>query len=95
MIRRNTGSAAQKLLSVVITAGEATAYVLSGTYGSVGDLGAGNAVLIILQLMFGGMFAIFLDELLQKAYGFGFGISLFTAANTCESFVTKALSRRR
>uniref|UniRef100_A0A0D9VXP2 Translocon Sec61/SecY plug domain-containing protein n=1 Tax=Leersia perrieri TaxID=77586 RepID=A0A0D9VXP2_9ORYZ len=85
-------SAAQKLLSIVITAGEATAYVLSGAYGSVGDLGAGNAILIVLQLMFGGMVVIFLDELLQKGYGFGSGISLFTAANTCESIVTKAFS---
>uniref|UniRef100_A0A0E0KHP3 Translocon Sec61/SecY plug domain-containing protein n=1 Tax=Oryza punctata TaxID=4537 RepID=A0A0E0KHP3_ORYPU len=85
-------SAAQKLLSIVITAGEATAYVLSGAYGSVGVLGAGNSVLIVLQLVFGGMVVIFLDELLQKGYGFGSGISLFTAANTCESIVTKALS---
>uniref|UniRef100_J3LRR6 Translocon Sec61/SecY plug domain-containing protein n=1 Tax=Oryza brachyantha TaxID=4533 RepID=J3LRR6_ORYBR len=85
-------TAAQKLLSVVITAGEATAYVLSGAYGSVGDLGAGNAILIVLQLMFGGMIVILLDELLQKGYGFGSGISLFTAANTCESIVTRALS---
>uniref|UniRef100_A0A0E0D4T1 Translocon Sec61/SecY plug domain-containing protein n=1 Tax=Oryza meridionalis TaxID=40149 RepID=A0A0E0D4T1_9ORYZ len=85
-------SAAQKLLSIVITAGEATAYVLSGAYGSVGVLGAGNAVLIVLQLVLGGMVVIFLDELLQKGYGFGSGISLFTAANTCEGVVTRALS---
>ncbi|EEC75983.1 hypothetical protein OsI_13101 [Oryza sativa Indica Group] len=85
-------SAAQKLLSIVITAGEATAYVLSGAYGSVGVLGAGNAVLVVLQLVLGGMVAIFLDELLQKGYGFGSGISLFTAANTCEGVVTRALS---
>lgn len=41
---------AQKLLGVLITIGEAVAYVVSGMYGDVRELGAGNAVLIILQV---------------------------------------------
>ena len=44
---------AQKLFGMVITLGEAMAYVLSGMYGPVKDLGAGNAILIILQLFYG------------------------------------------
>ncbi len=40
---------AQKLLGVLITIGEAVAYVVSGMYGDVRDLGTINAVLIILQ----------------------------------------------
>mmetsp|Transcript_7310 Transcript_7310/g.9888 ORF Transcript_7310/g.9888 Transcript_7310/m.9888 type:complete len:193 (+) Transcript_7310:277-855(+) len=40
---------AQKLLGVLITIGEAVAYVVSGMYGDVRDLGAGNAILIIVQ----------------------------------------------
>ena len=43
---------AQKLLGVLITIGEAVAYVVSGMYGDVRELGAGNAVLIILQVCF-------------------------------------------
>ena len=39
----------EKLLGVLITIGEAVAYVLSGMYGDVRELGWGNAVLIILQ----------------------------------------------
>jgi len=35
---------------------------------------------------------ILLDELLQKGYGLGSGISLFIATNICESIVWKALS---
>jgi protein transport protein SEC61 subunit alpha len=35
---------------VLITIGEAVAYVVSGIYGDVRELGAGNAILIILQL---------------------------------------------
>lgn len=59
---------AQKLLGVLITVGEAVAYVVSGMYGDVKDLGAGNAILIITQLFFAGIIVICLDELLQKGY---------------------------
>jgi len=83
---------AQKLFGIVITIGEAVAYVLSGMYGDIKDLGAGNAVLIITQLFFAGIIVIILDELLQKGYGLGSGISLFIATNICENIVWKAFS---
>lgn len=83
---------AQKLFGLLITLGEAVAYVLSGMYGDVADLGAGNAILIILQLFIAGVIVIVLDELLQKGYGLGSGISLFIATNICENIVWKAFS---
>jgi protein transport protein SEC61 subunit alpha len=83
---------AQKLFGIVITIGEAVAYVLSGMYGDVKDIGAGNAILIILQLFLAGIIVIVLDELLQKGYGLGSGISLFIATNICENIVWKAFS---
>jgi len=83
---------AQKLFGIVITVGEAVAYVLSGMYGNIQDLGAGNAILIILQLFFAGVIVIILDELLQKGYGLGSGISLFIATNICENICWKAFS---
>jgi len=66
--------------------------VLSGMYGDVKDLGAGNAILIIIQLFFAGIIVIVLDELLQKGYGLGSGISLFIATNICENIIWKAFS---
>ena len=60
-------------------------------YGPIAELGYGNAVLIILQLFCAGVIVIILDELLQKGYGLGSGISLFIATNICESIVWKAL----
>ena len=36
---------------MLITIGEAVAYVVSGMYGDVRELGAGNAILIILQVL--------------------------------------------
>ena len=72
---------AQKLLGILIAIGEAVAYVLSGMYGPVGQLGVGNSILIILQLFFAGIIVICLDELPQKGYGLGSEISLFIATN--------------
>merc|ERR1712226_1586698 len=85
-------SGAQKLVGMIITLGEAVAYVLSGMYGDLADLGAGNAILIILQLFVAGLIVLTLDELLQKGYGLGSGISLFIATNICENIVWKAFS---
>merc|ERR1711959_96924 len=61
-------------------------------YGELRELGAGNAILIILQLFFAGVIVLLLDELLQKGYGLGSGISLFIATNICESIVWKTFS---
>merc|ERR1712166_1293443 len=80
-------SGAQKLVGMLITIGEAVAYVVSGMYGDIKDLGATNAILIIIQLFCAGV--IVLDELLQKGYGLGSGISLFIATNICETIVWK------
>ncbi|KAI9605731.1 hypothetical protein H4Q26_004096 [Puccinia striiformis f. sp. tritici PST-130] len=67
-------------------------YVLTGLYGQPKDLGAGVCLLLILQLVVAGLIVILLDELLQKGYGLGSGISLFIATNICESIIWKAFS---
>jgi len=85
-------SGAQKLFGILITIGEAVAYVLSGMYGDVGTIGTGNAILIVSQLFSAGIIIIILDELLQKGYGLGSGISLFIATNICENIIWKAFS---
>jgi len=76
----------------IITIGEAVAYVLSGMYGDIANLGALNAYLIIIQLIIAGVIVLLLDEVLQKGYGIGSGISLFIAVNICESILWKAFS---
>merc|ERR1711920_502897 len=68
------------------------AYVMSGMYGDLRELGAGNAILIIMQLFFAGVIVLLLDELMQKGYGMGSGISLFIATNICESIIWKSFS---
>lgn len=72
---------------------EGFATVWSGQYGDIDQLGAGNAILIILQLTFAGVIVMMLDEVLSKGYGFGgSGISLFIATNICENILWRAFS---
>merc|ERR1711865_95256 len=54
--------------------------------------GAGICLLIIIQLFIAGLIVLLLDELLQKGYGLGSGISLFIATNICETIIWKAFS---
>ena len=49
-------------------------------------------ICIFLQLFVAGLIVLLLDELLQKGYGLGSGISLFIATNICETIVWKAFS---
>jgi len=89
---REKFNGAQKLFGLIITIGQASAYVLSGMYGNIQDLGLTNAVLIVVQLFIAGIIVIVLDDMLQKGYGIGSGISLFIATNICENIVWKAFS---
>lgn len=83
---------AQKLFGMVITVGQAIVYVMTGMYGDPSEIGAGVCLLIIIQLFVAGLIVLLLDELLQKGYGLGSGISLFIATNICETIVWKAFS---
>eukprot|EP00184_Porphyridium_aerugineum_P002971 CAMPEP_0184706316 /NCGR_PEP_ID=MMETSP0313-20130426/36696_1 /TAXON_ID=2792 /ORGANISM="Porphyridium aerugineum, Strain SAG 1380-2" /LENGTH=474 /DNA_ID=CAMNT_0027167867 /DNA_START=587 /DNA_END=2011 /DNA_ORIENTATION=- len=85
-------SGAQKLAGLAICLIEAVVYVFSGMYGDISAVGYGNAILIITQLFVAGVIVLLLDELLQKGYGLGSGISLFIATNICETIVWQAFS---
>ena len=61
-------------------------------YGPVGELGIVNSVLLVAQLSIAGLIVLLLDELLQKGYGLGSGISLFIATNICEVILWKSFS---
>lgn len=82
----------QKLLSLVMCLGQAVVYVMTGNYGVPGEIGAGVCLLIILQLFFAAITVLLLDEMLQKGYGLGSGISLFISTNVCEMIMWRAFS---
>ncbi|RHZ60276.1 hypothetical protein Glove_355g90 [Diversispora epigaea] len=85
-------SGAQKLFAMVFAFGQATVSVMTGLYGDPSEIGAGVCLLLIIQLVVAGLISMLLDELLQKGYGLGSGISLFIATNICESIIWKAFS---
>ena len=84
--------AAQKVVGLLVTFAMAVAYVMSGTYGDLSAIGMGNAILIVAQLCTAGWVLLMLDELLQRGYGMGSGISLFIASHISETIVWKAFS---
>ncbi|PIK44354.1 hypothetical protein BSL78_18796 [Apostichopus japonicus] len=91
---------AQKLFGMIITIGQAIVYVMTGMYGDPARdwnwylLGHYHPATTIssLQLFVAGLIVLLLDELLQKGYGLGSGISLFIATNICETIVWRAFS---
>jgi len=84
--------AAQKVVGLLVTIAMATAYVMSGMYGDVSAIGTGNSILIVAQLFFAGLVLLMLDEMLQRGYGLGSGISLFIATHISETIIWKAFS---
>ena len=81
-----------KFVAIVITLGQAMAYVINGMYGPVNLIGTLNSILLISQLVIGGIIIILLDELLSNNYGLISGISLFIATNISENLMWKCFS---
>jgi preprotein translocase SecY subunit len=79
---RSLFTSASKILSVVMTIFEASAYIFGGSYGT---LKITTQMIILLQLVGAGIVVLLLDELLQKGWGLGSGISLFIAAGVASS----------
>ena len=75
-------SAGTKILALIVTFAEAVAFMVGGSFGQ--NLPFPTAVTIIAQIMFGGLIVILLDELIQKGWGLGSGISLFIAAGVSQ-----------
>jgi len=71
-------SGSQKVMAMMLTVFNSVAYILGGAFGT--DLLIAEAALIFLQLIFAGLVILLLDELLQKGWGLGSGVSLFIAA---------------
>jgi protein transport protein SEC61 subunit alpha len=72
-------TAAQKVMGVLLTIFQSIAYIWGGAFGNLGD-DNGLKLIIFLQLLVAGIIVILLDEILQKGWGLGSGVSLFIAA---------------
>jgi preprotein translocase subunit SecY/protein transport protein SEC61 subunit alpha len=78
---RSLFTTASKVLAIILTGVQAFAYIVSGMYGT---LSGTAAVFIFLQLIGAGIIVLLLDELVQKGWGFGSGISLFIMAGVAQ-----------
>lgn len=81
---------AQKVLSVLMTIFEAGAYIVGGAYGQ--NLSSGAVLIIMTQLLAAGLAIILLDEMIQKGWGLGSGISLFIAGGVATQIFWHSLS---
>jgi len=73
---RSMFSGSQKVFAMFLTVLNIIAYLAGGAFG---DLTIANATFVFLQLLFSGVIIILLDEILQKGWGIGSGVSLFIA----------------
>jgi protein transport protein SEC61 subunit alpha len=82
---RSLFTSASKVFSIALTGIQASAYLISGMYGV--NLAGGTSIIIFLQLLFAGIIVMMLDELVQKGWGLGSGISLFIMAGVAQNIL--------
>jgi preprotein translocase SecY subunit len=80
---------ASKVFSIIFIAFQASAYIIGGIF-QVTDVRV--AIIIFIQLMVAGLVLMLLDELIQKGWGIGSGISLFILAGVAQSIMWSSLA---
>jgi preprotein translocase SecY subunit len=86
---RGLFTTASKVFSILLTGIQATAYIVGGMYTL---LPGPTAIIVFLQLIAAGMIVLLLDELVQKGWGFGSGVSLFIMAGVAQQIFWQAFS---
>ncbi len=86
---RGLFTVASKFFSILLTGIQASAYIISGMYGA---LAGPTTIIIFLQLLGAGVIVILLDELVQKGWGLGSGISLFIMAGVAQNILWQTFS---
>lgn len=87
---RGLFTSASKFFSIVMTGIQASAYLLGGFFGPGVEPGIG--IIIFIELMIAGLIVMLLDEMIQKGWGIGSGISLFIVAGVAKSIVWDSIS---
>jgi preprotein translocase SecY subunit len=79
----------QKVIALFMTAFQAIAYIMGQAYG---ELDPTAAVIVFAQLFMSGIIVILMDELVQKGWGLGSGVSLFIMTNVAGQVMYNALN---
>jgi preprotein translocase SecY subunit len=89
---------AQKVMTILLTMFQILAYLYAGAFGKLGQSAANgginstDAIVIFLQLLASGIIIIMLDEVIQKGWGIGSGVSLFIAAGVASQMLYKCFN---
>jgi len=87
---RGLFTTASKVFSILLTAIQAAAYIISGMYGP--NLAGPVIIVIFVQLIAAGIIVMLMDELVQKGWGIGSGISLFIMAGVAQTIIWDSFS---
>src|SRR5579872_2418215 len=74
-------TSATKLLTMIVIVVEASAYLIGGLFGSIAPQAA---IAIFFELFAASVIVMLLDELIQKGWGIGSGVSLFILAGVAQ-----------
>jgi preprotein translocase SecY subunit len=92
-------TAASKFFTIIMTIAQALAYILGGAYnytdsttGMVMSISFAASVAVFVQLLVAGIIIMLLDELIQKGWGLGSGISLFIVAGIAQTIFWNSFS---
>lgn len=80
----------QKVMAIALTVFQIIAYLLAGAFGT--GLSPSAITVVFLQLLASGIIIILLDEVIQKGWGIGSGVSLFIAAGVAGQMLWSAFS---
>ena len=73
---------ATKMLTIIVIVGESLAYIYGG---ALGTLTTNQDFVIFIQLVIASILVLLLDEMIQKGWGIGSGVSLFILAGVCQT----------
>ncbi|MDE1857779.1 MAG: preprotein translocase subunit SecY [Thaumarchaeota archaeon] len=73
---------ATKFLTLIVIVGESLAYIYGGALGA---LATNQELIIFIQLVIASILVLLLDEMIQKGWGIGSGVSLFILAGVCQT----------
>ncbi|MCS7368119.1 MAG: preprotein translocase subunit SecY [archaeon GBS-70-058] len=82
-------SASQKLMTLIWGAIQSISYILGGAFG---QLDIYVSIFIFLQLMITTLLLMLMDEMIQKGWGLGSGVSLFIAAGISQQMFWETFS---
>ncbi len=87
---RSVFSAFNKVFTFIFIIGEAALYVFSGYLGA--NLGLTTTIIVVIQLIGASIMVFLLDQMVQKGWGIGSGISLFICAGVALRFMLDLFS---